>query len=388
MVDESKYTITEHLDELRGRLIKGILGILATTVVALFFSPQLLDYAVEPLLEILRDRTKIEAVVVHTDETRATGLVERLESRARMRVHPPLTSLDDLRETIDDAASAKRPIDLVLVASSALGEDGALATDVLDGIEPAPYVTYLVADPKSPLVTELMLEGASVIPDPPREAVLGRIVRRAAGAAGKAAAGDKLVVLSPLEPFFAFLKISVVVGLFLACPIWLFQAWRFIEPGLFAHERRLVLPVILSGSLLFVGGGLFAYFGMFPVMFDFLVNQMMPGTLASAFTVDKYLSLLLRITVAFGVVFELPLAIAMMAMVGIVTPEKLRAWRKYFLIVSFVLGAMLTPADPLSQIMMAGPLILFYELGIVLASMIGRSSDARDSDETAVTTSG
>lgn len=384
MVDEQKYTITEHLDELRTRLIRAIVGIVITTAGALVFSPQLLDYAVEPLIAVLAERTRLEVAVVHADAQRGDGLGAELAGRRRINFRGAITDLSELRAMAEEAVSARRPLDLVLVSAAALGDDGALAADVLEGIDPAPYVTYLVADVRSPLVTELMLEGASVIPDPPRKAVLSRILRRAAGAAGKAAAGDKLVVLSPLDPFFAYLKIAVVVGLFLACPIWLYQAWKFIEPGLYAHERSFVLPVVITGSMLFIGGGLFAYFAMFPVMFDFLVNQMMPGTLTSAFTVDKYLSLLLRITVAFGTVFELPLALAMLSVVGIVTPASLRAWRKYFVILAFVLGAMLTPADPLSQMMMAAPLLLFYEIGIILAGVLGTRRSRENPDETAL----
>jgi len=235
---------------------------------------------------------------------------------------------------------------------------------------------YLVDEPDSPEVRQLQLDGATVILEPVRMPVLSRVLRQAAGAAGKANNPDKLVVLSPLEVFFAYLKIALVVGLFLACPIWLFQAWAFVAPGLYAKEKKVVLPVVLSASALFVAGGLFAYFVMFPVMFDFLVNQMLPQTLAASFTVDNYIGLLLRLTVAFGVVFELPLAIAMLASIGIVTPKGLRRMRKYAIIVAFVLGAFLTPADPVSQLLMAGPLIIFYEIGIILAGIVGRPRSA------------
>ena len=210
---------------------------------------------------------------------------------------------------------------------------------------------------------------------PPRTAVVNRMIRRAAATAGKAAAVDRLVVLSPLEPFFAYLKIALVIGLFLACPIWLHQAWLFISPGLYANERKFALPVIISGSFLFIGGGAFAYFAMFPVMFDFLVNEMMPDSLVSSFTVSNYLGLLLRITVAFGVVFELPLALAMLAKVGLVNAERLASFRKYWLVISFILGAILTPADPISQLMMAVPLIAFYEVGIIAAKIVGKKPE-------------
>jgi sec-independent protein translocase protein TatC len=376
-MSDGTMSITEHLSELRSRLIRAFLGILATTSVALVFSPQLLDRSIEPLTHVLEDRVRVEVVVVHPDEARGAGLAAELERRPKVRLAGRVTELEAVRGLAERAIASRRPIDMVLVSSRALGEDGALAADLLDGLEPAPYVAYLVPDARAPIVGELMLEGANVVVDPPRPAVVSRLVRRAAAAAGKAAGGDKLVVLSPLDPFFAYLKIAMVVGLFLACPVWLYQAWRFVAPGLYENERAFVLPTIASGSLLFVSGGAFAYFLMFPMMFDVLVNQMMPATLASAFTVDNYLGLLLRLTVAFGVVFELPLALALLSMVGIVTPDGLKRFRRYAIVLAFVVGAFLTPADPLSQFMMAVPLILFYELGIFASTLLARRREAR-----------
>lgn len=380
-MDDSKYTITEHLGELRGRLIKSFGGIVLTTVASLAFSPTLLEHAVAPLLDVLEARSRIEAAVVHQDTKAAAKLGERLASRERVNFRGHASDLDALRALAQEAIEARRPLDIVLVSSGALGEDGALAVDVLDGIEPAPYVAYMVPGPSAPVVAELMLEGANVIIDPPRNAVLSRVLRRAAAAAGKASGGDKLVVLSPLEPFFAYLKIALVCGLFLACPIWLYQSWRFVAPGLYANEKHFVAPTLISGSMLFIGGGLFAYFAMFPMMFDVLVNQMMPDMLGSAFTVDKYLSLLLRVTVAFGVVFELPLALALMAMVGVVTADSLRRFRKYAIVTSFVVAAILTPADPLSQLMMAGPLVVFYEIGILAAAVLQKRRETAVADD-------
>jgi sec-independent protein translocase protein TatC len=114
---------------------------------------------------------------------------------------------------------------------------------------------------------------------------------------------------------------------------------------------------------------------MFPLMFDVLVNQMMPQDLSGSFTVDNYLMMLFGMTLAFGVIFELPLVIAMLARVGLVTPEFLRKWRRYWIVAAFVIGAVLTPADPISQSLMALPLIVFYEIGIVLARVMRRRRD-------------
>ena len=377
--DGQQLSLVEHLDELRGRLIKAILGVLLTTALCLIFAPRILDYSIKPLRQALAERTRVETLLVYPDNEAAKDFSSKLSDHPRIRFRGRYDDLADVADLVRSAGHSKAPIDLVLVASHAIGADGALMSDLLEDIEPAPYVAYLVGSVNDPAVAELQLEGALVLLDPPRTAVLNRTVRRAAGAAGKAKGGD-LVVLSPLEPFFAYVKIALVCGLFLACPIWIFQAWMFIAPGLYGYEKKVALPAVLGASLLFIAGGMFAYYGMFPLMFDVLVNQMMPASLTASFTVDKYLSLLLRLTVAFGAVFELPLVITALAAVGVVTSETLVTFRKYAVVGAFVLGAFLTPADPLSQIMMAVPLVIFYEIGILSAKALERRR-ARATDE-------
>jgi sec-independent protein translocase protein TatC len=377
-MDETKYTLTEHLTELRGRLIKSFLGIVVTTMASLAFAPDLLERAVAPLQVVLHDRNRVDTVLVHPDETRRRELAEWLGNDWNVRLRASLPSLETLRATASRAAAEKRPLDLVLVAAGAIGSDGGHAGDELEGVEPAPYVAYLVTDPKDPIVGELSLEGATVILDPPKKAALARTIRRAGSAAGKAARQEMLVVLSPMDPFFAYIKIALVCGLFLACPIWLFQGWRFVEPGLYPKEKSVVLPAALGGSVLFAAGGSFAYFLVFPVMFDVLINQMMPASVASSFTVDNYLNLLLMLTLAFGLIFELPLVLAIASGVGIVSPETLARYRKYAIIGAFVAGGVLTPtADPLSQLMMAVPLVVFYEVGIIAGRIIARKRQQR-----------
>ncbi len=371
-LDESKLTLTEHLTELRSRLLRSMIAIVLTTSVCAIFSPEILKYASEPLGEVLRDRNRVETLLVHHDKQAGPVLAERLDKSEKVIFHGLLSELSQVTEKVQSQKAKNRPIDMVLVSSEAIGSDGALVSDLLEGVEPAPYVAYLVSDRKDPAIFELQLEGALVLLEPMRDAVLKRTVRRAAAAAGKAAQGDKLVFLSPIEPFFAYLKIALVCGLFLACPVWIFQIWQFVAPGLYAHEKKVVIPAVGSASLLFIGGGLFAYYAMFPIMFDVLVNQMMPPSMAASFTVDKYLALLLRVTLAFGAVFELPLVLALLSAMGIVTSAGLKRWRKYAIVIAFIVSAFLTPADPLSQVMMALPLVVFYELGIILSMILGR----------------
>lgn len=379
-LDDTKMSLTEHLTELRGRLLKSMLAVLATTAGALFFAPQILDYSITPLTHVLQDKNRVETLLIHEDPKLGPKLATRLDEHPRVRFHGNVKELSEVTAVVEEQRKKQQPIDLILVSTKAIGDDGALVSDLLEGVQPSPYVAYLVTDKTDPVIMELQLEGAIVLLQPIRGPVLNRIIRRAASTAGKIASGDKLVVLSPLEPFFAYLKIALVVGLFLACPIWLYQAWRFVAPGLYAHERKVVVPMISAASLLFCSGGVFAYYVMFPLMFDVLVNQMMPASLAGSFTVDNYLGLLLRVTVAFGVVFELPLAMGILAAVGVVSADGLRRFRKYAIVVAFVVGAFLTPADPLSQVMMAAPLVIFYEVGIILAGILGR----RATEETAL----
>lgn len=376
-LDDTKYTLTEHLGELRTRLAKSVGAVVLLMVGALAFAPQILEYSTQPLVQVLSNNARVETLLVHNAGETADTLVGQLEEHPKVSFRSLQTELTEVSEIVESAVSAKRPIDLVLVDAEAIGSDGALVSDLLEGVDASPFVAYLVKSAKDPMVQELQLEGAVVILSPPRRAVLSRIVRRAAAAAGKAANGDKLVVLSPLDPFFAYIKIALVVGLFLACPFWLFQGWQFVAPGLYATERKVVLPAVLSASILFISGGLFAYYVMFPMMFDVLVNQMMPASLVGSFTVDKYLGLLLRVTVAFGVVFELPLVMALLAAVGIVDADTLRGFRKYAIVAAFVISAIMTPADPLSQIMMAVPLVVFYEIGILLAGVLAKKRAAR-----------
>ena len=380
--DGKQLSLVEHLDELRGRLIKAIVAVLATTALCLTFAPRILDYSVRPLRAALAERSRVETLVVYPDGEAGTALAERLGDHPRVRFRGRYGDLAKVSDVVKGAASSKAPIDLVLASASAIQDDGALMSDLLEDINPSPYVAYLVQSATDPAVAELQLEGALVLLDPPRSAVINRTVTRAAAAAGKSKAGD-LVVLSPLEPFFAYIKIALVCGLFLACPFWIFQGWMFIAPGLYGHEKKVAMPAVLGASLLFIAGGMFAYYGMFPLMFDVLVNQMMPASLTASFTVDKYLSLLLRLTVAFGAVFELPLVITAMAAVGIVTSAGLAKFRKYAVVGAFVVGAFLTPADPLSQIMMSVPLVLFYEVGILSAKALERRRAAADAEDEA-----
>ncbi|MBI2377866.1 MAG: twin-arginine translocase subunit TatC [Deltaproteobacteria bacterium] len=370
-MDPNKYTLTEHLTELRARLILSLLAVIVTTVGALVFAPALLQLSTRPLTRVLEASNRVTAIVVSPTPAGQEALSAAIEKTGRAVVRAKVASLSDVKAPALAAAKAKKPIDLVFVANEALGSDGLLASDALDGVEPAPSVAYLIPTTDPTVALRLIGEDATVVVSPAKPAIMSRVVRHAAVAAGKK---EKigLAVLSPFDYFIAYLKIALVIGVFLACPVWLLQAWRFVEPGLYPHEKSFVGPIVTSGSVLFVGGGAFAYFVMFPMMFDVLVNDLMPEAVVATFTLDSYLALLMQLTLMFGIVFETPLIIAMLAMVGIVTPERLKKFRRYWVVLAFVLGGVLTPADPISQSAMAIPLIVFYEVGLWAATVLAK----------------
>lgn len=173
------------------------------------------------------------------------------------------------------------------------------------------------------------------------------------------------------EAFFTYLKISLLTGIFLAAPVIVFEFWMFVTPGLYKKEKLILGPVILLSTLFFVGGALFGYFIVFPWGFQFFLN-FQTETLQALPSMKEYLSLTSKLLIAFGVVFELPIIITSMSAIGLVTPAFLRKNRRYALVLFFIGGAILTPPDVVTQVMMALPLILLYELSIIGAVVFGR----------------
>ena len=175
----------------------------------------------------------------------------------------------------------------------------------------------------------------------------------------------------PAEAFFSHIKISIVAGLFLVSPYVFAQLWGFIAPGLYSHERKWMIPMAFLSALFFTGGALFGYFQVFPYAFDFFAGFSTHGI---QFTpkLNEYLSFCLKLLFAFGFVFELPLFIFFLARMGMVSSAGLRKKRKYAILVGFILAAVLTPPDPFTQCLMAGPLIILYEVGIWVAFFFGK----------------
>jgi sec-independent protein translocase protein TatC len=183
--------------------------------------------------------------------------------------------------------------------------------------------------------------------------------------------GHTLIFTAPTEAFWVQMKVALIAGLFLASPGILWQVWRFVEPGLHTHEKKYAFPFILIGTLLFVGGGAFSLFVVTPSALNFLLSYARPG-LTPMITLQNHVDFLLKFTVAFGAVFELPLIITILARMGVVNAKMLARNRKYAILGAFVVAAVLTPTpDIFNQTLMAGPLILLYEVGILSARVFG-----------------
>jgi len=178
--------------------------------------------------------------------------------------------------------------------------------------------------------------------------------------------------LTPTEVFWVNMKVAMIAGLFLALPIVLYQVWAFVAPGLLPHERRYALPFVIIGTVFFAIGVTFALWVVIPFAIKFLMSYKTQNVV-QVISIGSYVDFVLKFTLAFGLVFELPLAITLASRMGIVTPQFLARNRKYAILINFIIAAILTPTpDIFNQSLMAGPLIVLYELGIISARLFGR----------------
>ena len=183
----------------------------------------------------------------------------------------------------------------------------------------------------------------------------------------------QLVALTPTEAFWTSMKLSMIAGLFVAMPVILWQVWAFVSPGLHRHERRFAIPFVLIGSLLFLGGAAFALLVVVPFAIQFLLNFGREQGIQPMISVSSHVDFVIKFTLAFGLVFELPLALTLLSLLGLVTPAFLNRNRKYAILINFIIAAVLTPTpDIFNQALMAGPLCLLYEVGIVSAWIFAR----------------
>lgn len=178
--------------------------------------------------------------------------------------------------------------------------------------------------------------------------------------------GGQMIATEVTTPFLVPLKVALMAAFLIALPYIMYQLWRFVAPGLYAHEKRLVAPLIFASSTLFYCGMAFAYFVVFPVVFGFITANA-PQGVAVMTDIEKYLSFVLTMFIAFGITFQVPVAVVVLVRMGVVTTAKLKEVRPYVIVCAFVVGAIFTPPDVVSQFMLAMPLWLLYEAGIVVA---------------------
>lgn len=185
--------------------------------------------------------------------------------------------------------------------------------------------------------------------------------------------GGQMIAIDVITPFFVPLKVAMMAAFLIALPYILYQAWLFVAPGMHTHEKRLMLPLVMASVVLFFFGMAFAYFVVFPVVFGFFSGAA-PQGVAVMTDIDKYLSFVMGMFLAFGTTFEVPVAVVVLVKMDMVSIAKLKEIRPYVIVGAFILGALLTPPDVVSQFMLAIPLWLLYEVGIVVAGWMIKDS--------------
>ncbi len=180
-------------------------------------------------------------------------------------------------------------------------------------------------------------------------------------------AGGKMIVTDVTGSFFVPMKVTMLVAFLIALPVVMYQLWAFIAPGLYLHERKLILPLVVSSYSLFIFGMAFAYFLVFPTVFNFMASYNAPLGAEMSTDIDKYLGFAMNTFLAFGITFEVPVVVVVLVRMGMVPLEKLREIRPYVIVGAFVISAVVTPPDVLSQLLLAVPMTLLYELGLFIA---------------------
>lgn len=184
-------------------------------------------------------------------------------------------------------------------------------------------------------------------------------------------AGGQMIATDVTTPFFVPMKTVLLAAFVVSLPHTLYQIWAFVAPGLYTHERRMIWPLIFASTLLFLSGMMFSYFLVFPIVFGFISNTA-PEGVAVMTDIGNYLDFVMSLFIAFGLAFQVPVAVVMTVMVGVFSIKNLREARPYIIVGAFVLGAIFTPPDIVSQFMLAVPLLVLYETGIIVANLMQR----------------
>ena len=249
--------------------------------------------------------------------------------------------------------------------------------DELEGTE-APFVSHLI-ELRDRLVRSLIAVGIAfgVLALYPGPAGLYDLL--AAPLVHTLPQGTTLIATNVISPFLVPLKITLMAAFLLALPVVLYQVWAFVAPGLYNHEKRLVLPLVVSSTVLFFGGVAFCYFFVFGKVFAF-IQSFAPKSITAAPDIEAYLSFVMTMFIAFGAAFEVPIVVVVLARMGVVSIEKLKAFRGYFIVVAFIVAAVVTPPDVVSQLALAIPMCILYEVGIVAARVFIKHTQAPDAD--------
>jgi len=245
--------------------------------------------------------------------------------------------------------------------------------DELEGTE-APFVSHLV-ELRDRLVRALIAVGIAfgVLAFFPGPSGLYDLL--AAPLVAHLPTGAKLIATNVISPILVPLKITLMAAFLVALPVVLYQVWAFVAPGLYSHEKKLVLPLVVSSTLLFVIGVAFCYFLVIPGMSKF-IQAFAPTTITAAPDIEQYFGFVLTLFLVFGVAFEVPIAVIVLARMGIVSIEQLRKVRGYFIVGAFVVSAVVTPPDVISQLALAVPMIILYEIGILAAQLFIKHTKA------------
>ncbi len=193
--------------------------------------------------------------------------------------------------------------------------------------------------------------------------------------------GSKMIATGVISPFLVPMKVTLLLSFVIALPWVLYQAWAFIAPGLYAHEKRLIAPLVISSSMLFAAGVAFCYFFVFGRVFKFIAD-FAPTSITVAPDIENYLDFIMSMCLAFGLTFEVPVVVVILVRTGILTVEKLKAIRSYVIVGSFVVAAIVTPPDVVSQLSLAFPMWLLFELGLFVAPIFVKVTKAPDENET------
>lgn len=199
--------------------------------------------------------------------------------------------------------------------------------------------------------------------------------------------GTKMIATGVITPFMVPLKVGAMVAFVLALPVILYQAWGFVAPGLYQHEKKFALPLVIASTILFVVGMAFCYYFVFGKVFSF-INDFAPKSITPAPDIEAYLNFVLTMFVAFGVTFEVPIVVIVLVAFNIVSLEKLKAWRSYVIVGAFVIAAVVTPPDVLSQLLLAIPMCILYEIGLLCARFVAKPQTRAEADAAADATAG